>query len=53
MNFMCGFIIEDEEMQKASRIVLLLPGNVHSSAGFAGLNIADEFFNGSLHFVDA
>src|SRR5580704_6128843 len=53
MRFICRFVFKNEEVHKASRIVLLLPRQVHSSTWFVRLYIRNELLNCLLDLVDA
>jgi hypothetical protein len=51
MESLSGGILENEKVQKTSRIIFLLPSKVHVSARFIGLYISNELFDGLLDFV--
>src|SRR5579859_3802333 len=51
MHGMGGLIGENEEMHKAGRIVLLLPGNIKLRAGLLGFDVGDKFGDGAFHLV--
>src|SRR5579864_2630877 len=53
MSFVCSFILENKKMNKARRIFLLLPCQVHSGAGLVRLYVGDKFLNGALHLIDS
>src|SRR5580700_1138365 len=53
MSLVRSFVLKNEKVDEASRIVLLLPCKIHSSVRFVGLNILHEILNCPLDLVDA
>src|SRR3984893_17450105 len=53
MYLVRSFILKNEKVDEASRIVFLLPSKIHSSIRFVGSNILHEILNCPLDLVNA
>src|SRR5260370_37218111 len=52
MNLVRSFALKNEKVDEASRIVFLLPSEIHSSVRFVGSNILHEILNCPLDLVN-
>src|ERR1700675_1355430 len=52
MYLVCSFILNNEKVDEASRIVFLLPTEIHSSVRFVGSNILHEILNRPLNLLN-
>src|SRR5260370_29320717 len=52
MNLVRSFALKNEKVDEASRIVFLLPSEIHSSVRFVGSNILHEILNRPLNLLN-